>query len=62
MLAAMFLFVFFVEMGSHVMIDSQDPNAVTEAVSCSLDETFRLVQTAPTSVDSGRRQRTCLTR
>jgi len=38
MLAAMFLLVFFVEMGSHVMIDSQDPNAVTEAVSCSLDE------------------------
>jgi hypothetical protein len=37
-LATMFLFVFFVEMGSHVLIDSQDPNAMTEAVSCNLDE------------------------
>src|SRR5947209_13629064 len=37
-LAAMFLFVFLLEMGSHVMIDSQNPNAVTEAMSCSLDE------------------------
>ena len=37
-LAAMFLFVFLVEMGSHVMIDSQDANAMTEAASCSLDE------------------------
>ena len=37
-LAAMFLFVFLVEMGSHVLIDRQDPNAVTEAFSCSLDE------------------------
>ena len=38
MLAAMFLFVFLVEMSSHVMLAHQDPNAVTEAVSCSLDE------------------------
>jgi hypothetical protein len=38
MLAAMFLFVFIVEMGSHVLIDSQDPNAMSEAVSCSLDD------------------------
>jgi hypothetical protein len=38
MLAAMFLFVFLVEMGSHVLIDRQDPNAVTEATSCSLEE------------------------
>jgi hypothetical protein len=38
MLAAMFLFVFLVEMGSHVLIDRQDPNAVTEARSCSLEE------------------------
>ncbi|HEY2846822.1 MAG TPA: hypothetical protein VGI80_03330 [Pyrinomonadaceae bacterium] len=38
MLAAMFLFVFLLEMGSHVMIDSQDQNAVTQAASCSLDE------------------------
>jgi hypothetical protein len=37
-IAAMFLFVFLVEMGSHVMIDAQDPNAVTEALSCSLEE------------------------
>jgi len=37
-IAAMFLFVFLVEMGSHVMVDSQDPNAVTEVISCSLDE------------------------
>jgi len=37
-IAAMFLFVFLVEMGSHVLIDSQDPHAVSEAVSCSLDE------------------------
>ena len=37
-IAAMFLFVFLLEMGSHVMSDSQDPNAVTEAMSCSLDE------------------------
>jgi hypothetical protein len=36
-LAGMFLFVFVVEMASHVLIDSQDPNAVTEAVSCSFD-------------------------
>ena len=34
----MFLFVFFVEMGSHALIDGQDANAVTEASSCSLDE------------------------
>ncbi|MBV9242442.1 MAG: hypothetical protein JO314_10585 [Acidobacteria bacterium] len=38
LLAAMFLFVFFIEMGSHVLIDSQDSNAVTEAISCSLDD------------------------
>ena len=37
-LAAMFLVVFLLEMGSHVLIDSQDPNAVTEAVSCLLDD------------------------
>ena len=37
-IAAMFLFVFLVEMGSHVLIDSQDPNAMSEAISCSLDE------------------------
>jgi hypothetical protein len=35
----MFLFVFVVEMASHIMIDSQDPNALTEAISCSLDGT-----------------------
>ena len=34
----MFLFVAFVEMGSHAMIDSQDPNAVTEALACSQTE------------------------
>ena len=39
-IATMFLIVFLVEMGSHVMIDSQDPNALTEAVSCSLDESI----------------------
>jgi hypothetical protein len=37
-LAAMFLFVFVVEMASHVLIDAQEPNAVTEAISCSLSE------------------------
>lgn len=37
MIAAMFLFVFCFEMVSHVMIDSQDPDAVTAAISCSLD-------------------------
>lgn len=37
-IATMFLFVFLVEMGSHVVVDSQDPNAMTEAASCSLDE------------------------
>ncbi|HTH51363.1 MAG TPA: hypothetical protein VL501_05495 [Pyrinomonadaceae bacterium] len=36
MLAAAFLFIAFVEMGSHAMIDSQDPNALTEAMACSL--------------------------
>ena len=35
MLAAMFLFVLFVEMGSHIVIDSQDPNAIAEALACS---------------------------
>ena len=34
----MFLFVAFVEMSGHALIDSQDPNAVTEAMSCSLSE------------------------
>ena len=34
-IAAMFLFVFVVEMASHVLIDSQDPNAVTQSESCS---------------------------
>src|SRR4051812_4218560 len=38
MLAAAFLFIAFVEMGSHAMIDSQDPNALTEALACSLAE------------------------
>jgi hypothetical protein len=38
MIAGMFLFVFVVELASHVLIDSQDPNAVTQAISCSLDE------------------------
>lgn len=36
MLAAAFLFVAFVEMGSHALIDSQDPHALTEALACSL--------------------------
>ena|SRR5436305_748787 len=39
-IAGMFLFVFVVEMASHIMIDSQDPNAVAEAISCSLDGSF----------------------
>jgi hypothetical protein len=38
MIAGMFLFVFVVEMASHVLIDSQDPNAVIAAASCSLEE------------------------
>ena len=38
MLAAMFLFVAFVEMGSHALIDSQDPNAVASALACSVTE------------------------
>jgi len=38
LLAAMFLVVFAVELASHVLIDSQDPNAMTEAASCSLNE------------------------
>src|ERR1043165_6709589 len=38
MLAAMFLFVAAVELAGHALIDSQDPNAVTEAISCSLTE------------------------
>src|SRR5262249_17534504 len=38
LLAAMFLFVFVVELGSHVLIDAQDPNAVTETMACSLNE------------------------
>ena len=38
MLAAMFLFVFFVEMASHVLIDSQRPDALTAAITCSLEE------------------------
>jgi hypothetical protein len=38
MLAAAFLFVAFAEMGSHVLIDSQDPHALTEALACSIAE------------------------
>jgi len=38
MLAVMFLFVAFVEMGSHALIDSQDPHALVEAMACSLAE------------------------
>jgi len=34
----MFLFVFFVEMSSHIVIDSQDQNAVAEAIACSLND------------------------
>ena len=37
-IAGMFLFVFVVEMASHVLIDSQDPNALTRAISCSLED------------------------
>jgi len=38
LLAAMFLFVFAVELASHVLIDSQDPNALTVSEACSLNE------------------------
>ena len=38
LIAGMFLFVFVVEMASHVLIDSQDPNALTAEISCSLEE------------------------
>ena len=38
MIAAMFLFVFMIEMGSHMLIDSQDPNAVTEVGVCEISE------------------------
>ena len=31
----MFLFVAVVELGSHAIIDSQDPHALTEAIACS---------------------------
>lgn len=37
-LAAMFLFVLVVEMGSHVVIDAQDPSTITETLACSANE------------------------